>query len=203
MSPEPRHDQQAINFRALRERPTAELWLIELKLCLAQEGQRRITLEHVGSLAEYCIDLIETSASPEESREALIPAVERLLLEQSPKQVYTNKELCCMLLELIGGFTPSSGFAWTVRLLDALGMPKPGAPDLIGRDDTHLQALHALERHFLKLSDKLEDGIKKIPISNSPEMLATYVEILKKYADSPASFYAKYAQRLLGELNVV
>ena len=68
MDPEQAYAEQIANFRALRETPTVELWLIELRLCLAEVSPRNTILEHIGNLGAYCEAQINLSTNPDESR---------------------------------------------------------------------------------------------------------------------------------------
>jgi len=209
MDPEQTHDQRptATNFKVLRETPNAELWLIELRLCLAEVSPRNTILEHIGNLGAYCEAQINLSTNPDESRKTLKIAIDNLLSENEPNTLLNKKYTCSLVLDLIRDFIPLSGFQWTAKLIDNLGMPEPEAPRVTGGEDTHLQALHALQSYFLKLPDLPKDGIvtdahlKHIHVTEFIEMLPAYREILNKYASCGNNWYEGYAKRILGELS--
>lgn len=205
-----RHDQDAINFKQLLDHPTQELWLTELKLVLSGESWgRRSAMEHLGDFGEYCEGIISRSSDSEQSRAAIIPAIDQLLAQYAPEQETTNNQLCWDISSLIGHFTPPTGFDWSAKMLSSLGMPDIKTHEgKTGLGNVHLQSLHALGRYFLRLPkegeevERDEEGYtKKIFTPQTPDMLTAYVDILDNYAKSPNAYYAGYAKRILKELS--
>jgi hypothetical protein len=198
-SPKPKSD-----FALLNEHPTPQLWLIELKKCITGEGARDVAIQHLGSLGEYCVDLISRRAvNPDASRSALIPAIDQLLQEYNPEKIQADKKLCYMLLDLIEVLVPPSGFEWAAEMLTALGVPEAELPRQTGGEDTRLQALHASEKYFLRRpneADPIQGHRKRVLVAQPPERLSAYMEILDQYAESPDPWYAGYAQEVRAEL---
>ena len=189
---EPGPDQVQLDnerkFRELISNPSKDLWLWDLQLCLEGEWLRNVQYEHLGNLSGRYDDILERVHEKENALKTLVMAIEQLLETHNPQQISPNVRKTSMILDLIGKFTPPSGFDWVVRMLNTLSMPTSETPRVIGGEDIHLQALHALESYQGKLPEQL---------------LPVYLDILKKYANSGNSWYASYALRTLGQLGMV
>src|SRR3989338_4630468 len=134
MEPGQKIEGDADKWQRLLQYPTKELWLWDLQLCFAGEHGRRIQYEHVPNLAERYRDIIGRISDKDGARNTLVLAIEQVLKENSPVAVSSDTNKSSMLLDLVGDFTPPSGFDWIVQLMNDLGMPKSGTSRLTGKE---------------------------------------------------------------------